>query len=88
MSIKSAEKHSKSLIYRAKQTKEREQYNLLSFFNLRYLYSSISIFYLIPLQNLLEVVCLRVLDAESLHCVVVLWGYVVGDVVVVVLGCT
>lgn len=43
MSIKSAEKHSKSLIYRAKQTKKREQCNLLSFFNLRYLYSSISI---------------------------------------------
>lgn len=35
--------YSKSLIYRADQTKEREQVALLSFFKLRYLYSSIPI---------------------------------------------
>ena len=44
--------------------------------------------HLLPLQNLLEVVCLRVLDAESLDCFVILRSYVVRDVVVVVLSCT
>ena len=42
----------------------------------------------LPVENLPEVVCLRVLDAESTYCFVVLWGYVMSDVVVVVLGCT
>ena len=41
----------------------------------------------LPLQNLVEVVSLRVLDAESAYCFVILWGYVVSDVLVVVLGC-
>ena len=42
----------------------------------------------LPLQNLLEVVSLRVLDAESANCLVVVLSYVVSDVLVVVLRCT
>ena len=42
----------------------------------------------LPLQNLIEVVSLRVLDAESLYCLVVSLSHVVSDVLVVVLSCT
>ena len=42
----------------------------------------------LPLQNLLEVVGLWVGDAEGAYCFVVFWGYVVSDVLVVVLSCT
>ena len=43
---------------------------------------------ILPLQNLLEVVSLRVLDAESLHCLIILRSHVVSDVVVIVLCCS
>ena len=39
----------------------------------------------LPVKNLLEVVSLRVLDSESLNCLVVVLSYVVSDVLVVVL---
>ena len=40
---------------------------------------------MLPLQNLIEVVSLWVLDAESLYSLVVSLSYVVSDVLVVVL---
>ena len=43
---------------------------------------------MLPLQNLIEVVSLRVLDAESLYSLVVSLSHVVSDVLVVVLSCT
>ena len=42
----------------------------------------------LPVENLIEVVSLRVLDAESLNCLVVSLSYVVSNVLVVVLCCT
>ena len=42
----------------------------------------------LPLQNLLEVVCFWVCDAEGANCVVVLFSHIVSDVLVVVLSCT
>lgn len=42
----------------------------------------------LPVKDLLEVVCLRVVDAESADCFVVILSYVVSDVLVVVLSCT
>ena len=41
---------------------------------------------ILPLKDLLEVICLRVLDSESLYCLVVLRSYVMSDVLVVILG--
>ena len=43
---------------------------------------------MLPLQNLLEVISLRILDAESLNCLVILRSYVVSDIVVIVLCST
>lgn len=43
---------------------------------------------MLPLKNLLEVVCLRIADAESLDSLVVSLSHIVGYVIVVVLGCT
>ena len=43
---------------------------------------------MLPLQNLVEVVSLRVLDAESANCFVVSLSHVVSDVLVVILCCT
>ena len=51
-------------------------------------FATISVKYELPLQNLVEVVSLRVLDAESLNSLVVSLSYVVSDVLVVVLSCT
>ena len=42
----------------------------------------------LPVENLIEVVSLRVLDAESADCFVVSLSHVVSDVLVVVLCCT
>ena len=82
--------HKKALLMplTAKTGQKREPRKWLSFYQLvafRQLFLS---FFNLPLQNLVEVVSLRVLDAESTYCFVILWGYVVSDVLVVVLGCT
>ena len=72
----------------AKTGQKKEPHKWLSFYQLvafRQLFLS---FFNLPLQNLLEVVGFWVFDAESAYCFVVLWGYVVCNVVVVVLGCT
>ena len=69
-----------------KNRAKKEPHKWLSFYQLvafRQLFLS---FFNLPLQNLPEVVGLRIGDAESLHCVVILRGNVVGDVFVVVLG--
>ena len=72
----------------AKTGQKKEPHKWLSFYQLvafRQLFLS---FFNLPLQNLLEVVCLRVLDAESADCLVVVLSYVVSDVLVLVLSCT
>ena len=72
----------------AKTGQKKEPHKWLSFYQLvafRQLFLS---FFNLPLQNLLEVVSLRVLDAESLHCLIILRCHVVSDVVVIVLCCS
>ena len=80
--------HKKALLMplTEKTGQKKEPRKWLSFYQLvafRQLFLS---FFNLPLQNLPEVVGLRVGDAESLHCLVILRGNVVGDVFVVILG--
>ena len=42
---------------------------------------------ILPLKNLLEIVCLRILDTESLYSLVILRSYIVRNVLVIVLSC-
>ena len=80
--------HKKALLMplTAKTGQKKEPRKWLSFYQLvafRQLFLS---FFNLPLQNLSEVVSLRILNAEGTNCVVILRGYVVGDVFVVILG--
>ena len=82
--------HKKALLMplTAKTGQKKEPHKWLSFYQLvafRQLFLS---FFNLPLQNLVEVVSLRVLDAESLDSLVVSLCYVVSERLVVVLSWT